>query len=85
MKRYAVSKYLDAEVEYFVTKTENAIFDAQTVDNFSWMEELEQKLEMLVDLQEDMSIDRSGTFTVSSWYYPLAVECRDVYREKHNF
>ena len=83
MKRYPVSRCLDVEVDYFVTKTDNDRFDAQEDGDYYLLKVLEEKFARLLELQDDLAINGEGIFTVSSKFYLLAVECRDLYRAKH--
>lgn len=84
MKRYCVSRELDTEVDYFVTKADNARYDAQEIGDYDLLDALEEKYKRLLDLQRDLSIDGKGVFTVSSKNYAIAIECRDLYRHRHD-
>lgn len=82
MKRYKVSKALDVEVEYFVVKVENKLFQAQEDDDYDEIHDLEVELEALEELQDDFVVE-DGVYKVSSPHYELAVKCRDKYRALH--
>lgn len=82
MKRYKVSKELDVEVEYFVVKVENKLFQAQEDDDYDEIHDLEVELEALEELQDDFVVE-DGVYMVSGPHYELAVKCRDKYRALH--
>lgn len=84
MKRYRVSKELDLEVSYFLTKAENKMMEAiRHVISQKEFDNLEAHIDNLTLLQRDMYPDSAGVFTVSSDYYKLACGCRDCYRAIH--
>ena len=83
MKRYMISIQLDVEVDYFITKIDNARFDAQPNNDFDLLDSPEEKFARLLELEEDLIINGDGVFTVSSKNYLLAKECRDAYRLKY--
>lgn len=84
MKRYRVSKELDLEVSYFLTKAENKMREAiHHVISQEEFDNLEAHIDQLTRLERDMSVDSEGVFTVTSNYYKLACECRDNYRATH--
>lgn len=84
MKRYRVSKELDLEVSYFLTKAENKMREAiRHVISREEFDNLELHIDQLARLERDMCIDSEGVFTASSNYYKLACECRDRYRAIH--
>lgn len=85
-KMYSVSKALDVEVDYFVTKAYLAMRDAEEESfeecDFSRLEALEEKYDKLVDLQKSL-IYKNGCFFVDSEHYELARECKNAYRRVH--
>ncbi len=84
MKRYKVSRNLDTEVSYFVTNTDNARHDAWEGEDVDLMDALEERYTKLLELEADIARGNDGCFTVSSKNYLLAVECRDMYRMRHD-
>ena len=78
-KMYPVSRTLDAEVDYFVTKIDNARFDAQEENDFERLDVLELKFSELLDLQENL-VFKDNCFYVTGKYYELANECKNAYR-----
>ena len=78
-----VSRTLDVEVDYFVTKIDNARFEAQANNEFVLLNILEEKFQELLDVQTDLVINKDGVFTVSSKNYLLAIECTNAYRINH--
>lgn len=82
MKIYPVSKTLDVEVDYFVTKIDNARFDAQEANDFDRLDSLEEKFEKLLELQDNL-VYQDNCFYVGGKYYELANECKNAYRLRH--
>jgi len=83
MKKYQVSRTLDVEVDYFIVKTENLVFDALEAGDMETFEVINQRFQKLLELEEDMHMGNNGVFTVSSKNYSLAVDCREAYRLLH--
>ena len=81
-KMYPVSKTLDVEVDYFVTKIDNARFDAQEENDFDRLDILEEKFVKLIDLQQNL-VFKDNCFYVSGAHYELANECKNAYRFNH--
>lgn len=82
MKTYKVSMQLDVEVDYFVTKIDNARYDAQFDNDMERLDVLEAEFQKLLELQQNMVL-KNGIFEVSGKYYDLAVHCRETYRYNH--
>ena len=67
MKRYMISRQLDVEFDYFITKIDNARFDAQSNNDFDLLDSLERKFARLLELEEDLIINGDGVFTLQKW------------------
>lgn len=81
-KYYPISKELDLEVSYFVTKIDNARFEAQENGDMELLDSSEEKFTALLELEDNL-IFKEGCFYVESKYYLLATECKNAYRLRH--